>query len=183
VKRRQLDPADVLAFWRAAGPDKWFDGGAAFDTEVRARFLVDYELAAAGELASWEKHAEGALALTIALDQFPRNMFRGTARAFATDAMARAVADRAIANRFDRSIALPERRFFYLPFMHSEDLADQERCIALCKAAGDDEGLAYAQTHADIIRQFKRFPHRNAALGRTMTAAEQKFLDDGGFAG
>jgi fatty-acyl-CoA synthase len=177
------DPADVLAFWRAAGPDKWFDDDAEFDAEVRAKFLADYELAAAGKLTSWEKHAEGALALIITLDQFPRNMFRGTARAFATDAMARLVADRAIARGFDRLIALPERRFFYLPFMHSEGLADQERCIALCKAAGDDEGLAYAQTHADIIRMFKRFPHRNAALGRTTTVAEQKFLDDGGFAG
>jgi uncharacterized protein (DUF924 family) len=96
--------------------------------------------------------------------------------------MARAVADRAIANGFDRSFGLPERRFFYLPFMHAENWADQERCIALCKAAGDQDGLAYAQTHADVIRRFKRFPHRNEALGRATTPEERAFLEGGGFA-
>jgi fatty-acyl-CoA synthase len=176
------EPADVLAFWRAAGPDKWFNRDDAFDAEIRARFLTTYELASGGRLATWERSAEDALALTIVLDQFPRNMFRGSARAFAADAMARAVADRAIANRFDRSFSFPERRLFYLPFLHSENLADQERCIALCKAAGDQEGLSYAQTHADVIRRFKRFPHRNEALGRATTPDERAFLEGGGFA-
>ncbi|MBO0756596.1 MAG: DUF924 family protein [Bradyrhizobiaceae bacterium] len=175
------EPSDVLAFWRAAGPDKWFNTDDAIDAEIQARFLATYESAAAGLLSTWERSAEGALALVIVLDQFPRNMFRGSARAFAADAMARAVADRAIANGFDRSFGLPERRFFYLPFMHSENLADQERCIALCKAAGDQEGLAYAQTHVDVIRRFKRFPHRNEALGRSTTPEERAFLESGGF--
>jgi uncharacterized protein (DUF924 family) len=117
------------------------------------------------------------------LDQFPRNIFRGSAQAYAADALARAVADRAIAHSYDRSVGVPERRFFYLPFMHSEDLADQERCVSLCKAAGDNDGVGYAQSHADIIRKFKRFPHRNRALGRTSSEEEQAFLDGGGFAG
>ena len=175
--------ADVLSFWRAAGPDKWFENDETFDAEVHARFHALYESAAAGALSGWEKDANSALALILVLDQFPRNMFRGSARAFVADPTARAVADRAIAHSFDQRVGLPERRFFYLPFMHSEDLADQERCISLCEAAGDEEGIAYAKVHADVIRKFGRFPHRNAALGRTMTAEEQKFLKQGGFAG
>jgi fatty-acyl-CoA synthase len=174
---------DVLAFWRAAGPDKWFEADAAFDAEIRAKFLVVYEAAAAGQLAQWEMSAEGALALLIVLDQFPRNMFRASARAFATDALARDIAERAIDHGFDGRLPLPERRFFYLPFMHAENMVDQERCIALCKAAGDTEGVAFAETHADIIRRFGRFPHRNGALGRATTADEQAFLAAGGFAG
>jgi fatty-acyl-CoA synthase len=176
-----VEPADVLAFWRAAGPDKWFNQNDAFDAEIRARFLATYGSAAAGRLTEWERSSEGALALIIVLDQFPRNMFRGGPRAFATDATARTVADRAIANGFDRSFGLPERRFFYLPFMHTENMTDQERSIALFKAAGDQEGLAHAQTHADVIRRFKRFPHRNEALGRATTPEERAFLEGGGF--
>jgi uncharacterized protein (DUF924 family) len=173
----------VLSFWRAAGPEKWFNKDDTLDADIRARFLPLYESAVAGALAAWETHANGAFALILLLDQFPRNMFRGSARAFATDAMARAVAERAIAKGFDQSVGLPERRFFYLPFMHSEDLADQERSIALCEAAGDADGVAYARIHADIIRRFKRFPHRNQALGRKSSADEEIFLADGGFAG
>jgi uncharacterized protein (DUF924 family) len=175
-------PAAVIAFWRAAGPDRWFERDNAFDDEVRRRFLATYEAAAAGKLTDWEQSAEGSLALLILLDQFPRNMFRGEARAFATDALARAVASRAILNGFDG--AFPDMRgFFYLPFEHSENLADQERCIALYKAAGDADGVKWAEIHADIIRRFGRFPHRNAVLGRMTTPEEQKFLDDGGFSG
>jgi uncharacterized protein (DUF924 family) len=176
-------PAEVFAFWREAGPDKWFEKDDAFDAAIRARFLDTYESAAAGRLAAWEDDAESALALTIVLDQFPRNMFRGEARAFAADPLARVVADRAIARGFDRPYVPPERRFFYLPFMHAENLADQERCIALCRAAADDEGVKYAELHADIIRRFGRFPHRNQVLGRATTPEEQAFLDGGGFAG
>jgi uncharacterized protein (DUF924 family) len=178
-----IEPADVLAFWRAAGPDKWFEKDAAFDTDVRARFLDTYEAAAAGRLAAWESDAEDALALLIVLDQFPRNMFRGEARMFAADPLARVVADRAIARGFDRRYVPPERRFFYLPFTHSENLADQERCVALNRGAADDEGVKWAELHADIIRRFGRFPHRNQLLGRTTTPAEHAFLDAGGFAG
>jgi uncharacterized protein (DUF924 family) len=177
-----LSSADVVAFWRTAGPKKWFEKDAAFDDEIRRRFLALHEVAAAGKLTSWEASAEGALALLILLDQFPRNMFRGQARTFASDPLARAVASRAILNGFDG--AFPDMRgFFYLPFEHSEDLADQERGLTLYKAACDTDGLKWAGVHADIIRRFGRFPHRNAVLGRVSTPEEEKFLDDGGFSG
>jgi uncharacterized protein (DUF924 family) len=183
MSKMPVSPAEVLAFWRAAGPDKWFEKDDAFDAEIRARFLATYAAAAAGGLAQWEEDAEGALALVLVLDQLPRNMFRGDARTYAADPLARTVAQRAIARGFDQRYAPPERRFFYLPFMHSEDLADQERCIALCRVAGDEEGVKHGEIHADIIRRFGRFPHRNSALGRATTAEEQAFLDGGGFAG
>jgi len=175
--------ADVLAFWRAAGPDRWFEKDDAFDAAIRETFLPLYERAAAGGLASWEDTAEGALALLIVLDQFPRNMFRGSARAFAADPLARAVAGRAIARGFDAAVPKQERLFFYLPFEHSEDPADQDRCCALFRALGDAELLKWAEMHADIIRRFGRFPHRNALLGRATTPEERAFLDQGGFAG
>jgi uncharacterized protein (DUF924 family) len=175
-------PAAIIAFWREAGADRWFKKDAAFDSEIKRRFLATHEAAAAGKLTNWESSADGALALLILLDQFPRNMFRGETRAFATDPLARAVASRAILNGFDG--AFPDLRgFFYLPFQHSENLADQERGVALYKAVGDADGLKWAEIHADIIRKFGRFPHRNAVLGRVTTPDEQKFLDDGGFAG
>lgn len=175
--------AEVLAFWRAAGPDKWYTTDAAFDAEIGARFLPCYEAAAEGRLAAWEAMAEGALALLIVLDQFPRNMFRNSARAFAADPLARAVADRAIAHGFDRQFSTAEQAFFYLPFEHSEDPADQQRCVLLFRATGDADLLKWAELHADIIRRFGRFPHRNALLGRASTPDEQAFLDTGGFAG
>ena len=180
--RESATPDDVLAFWRAAGPDKWFSKDAAFDDDIRKRFLATYEAAAAGALA-WDDTAEGALALLIVLDQFPRNMFRNSARAFAADPLAREVTTRAIGRGFDRQIAVPERGFFYLPFEHSEALADQERAVALNRASGDADALKWAELHADIIRRFGRFPHRNAVLSRATTAEEQAFLDGGGFAG
>jgi len=177
-----IGPDAVLAFWRAAGPDKWYTKDDAFDADIRARFLGAYEAAAAGRLA-WDETPEGALALVIVLDQFPRNMFRGSARAFAADPLARKVATRAIDRGFDQRFAVPERCFFYLPFEHSELLADQERCVALNRASGDADGVKWAELHADIIRRFGRFPHRNRVLGRVTTPEEQAFLDDGGFAG
>jgi uncharacterized protein (DUF924 family) len=176
-------PADVVAYWRALGPDRWFERDADVDAQTRARFLPLHAAAAAGLLGDWEDTADGAFALLLVLDQFPRNMFRGDARAFATDPLARGVAGRAIARGFDAAFANPERRFFYLPFMHSEALADQERCADLCRLAADPEGVRYAELHAGIIRRFGRFPHRNAALGRMTTPQEQAFLDDGGFSG
>jgi uncharacterized protein (DUF924 family) len=178
-----VTPADVLAFWCALGPDKWFTRDADVDAAITHRYLPTFQNAAAGELSDWEQTAEGALALILVLDQFPRNMFRGTARAFAADPLARGAAAHAIACRFDRAFAIPERRFFYIPFMHSEDLDDQERCIRLCRDADDPEGATHAEIHAGIIRRFGRFPHRNAALGRMTTPDEQAFLDAGGFAG
>jgi uncharacterized protein (DUF924 family) len=176
-------PSGVLAFWRAAGPTKWFRKDTAFDAEIASRFLASYEAAVAGRHSGWEATPEGALALLIVLDQFPRNMFRVNARAFAADPLARAVADRAIARGFDQQVPAAERTFFYLPFEHSEDLADQERSVTLMRATGNADLLKWAELHADIIRRFGRFPHRNAALGRVTTAAEQAFLDGGGFTG
>jgi uncharacterized protein (DUF924 family) len=172
---------EVLAFWRAAGPDKWFERDDALDAQIRSKFLAAYEAAAAGRLDAWQATPDGTLALLILLDQFPRNLFRGDARAYATDPKARAIAERAIARGTDRLFVLPERRFFYLPLMHSENLADQERCIALCREAGDDKCVKHAQIHADVIRRFGRFPHRNPALGRDTTEEERAFLDADGF--
>jgi uncharacterized protein (DUF924 family) len=173
----------ILAFWRDAGPDKWFKKDTAFDAAIHENFLATYEAAAAGQLAPWEATADGALALLVVLDQFPRNMFRGSARAFAADPRARAVANRALGRGFDRQALPAERTFFYLPFEHSEDLADQDRSCALFRATGDAELLKWAELHADIIRKFGRFPHRNAVLGRVTTPDEQAFLDAGGFSG
>ena len=173
----------VLAFWREAGHDKWFKSDTAFDEAIRARFLNTYEAAAAGKLSEWETTREDALALVIVLDQFPRNMFRGSARAFAADPLALSVAQRAIERGFDIATPVEERAFFYLPFEHSEQLTDQERCCALFRTTGDADLVKWAELHADIIRRFGRFPHRNAVLGRATSADEQAFLDSGGFAG
>jgi uncharacterized protein (DUF924 family) len=182
ARDRAAAPEAVLAFWRAAGSDKWFEKDESFDADIRARFLATYESAAAGALP-WDTTPEGALALLIVLDQFPRNMFRDSARTFAADPLARKVAARAIGRGLDQRVAVAERMFFYLPFEHSEDLVDQERCIVLNRASGDADALKWAEIHADIIRKFGRFPHRNKVLGRATTPAEQAFLDSGGFAG
>ncbi len=175
--------AETVSFWRAAGPDKWFEADEDFDRTIRSRFLAIHEAAARGELAAFEESAEGALALLILLDQFSRNMFRDSARAFATDHLARAIADRALARGFDQETDTTMRPFFYLPFMHSELPADQDRCLRLYEAFGEPEQLKFAVTHRDIIVKFGRFPHRNRVLGRETTQAEQEFLDGGGFAG
>ena len=175
-------PEEVLAFWREAGPDRWFEKDSAFDQAIRERFLATYEAAARGELAGWEASAEGALALVIVLDQFPRNMFRGSARAFAQDERARWAANLALKRGYDLDVPETMRGFLFLPFMHSEDPVDQDRCVELYRAANDDN-LKYAVEHRDIIRRFGRFPHRNAILGRETTPDERVFLDGGGFAG
>jgi uncharacterized protein (DUF924 family) len=175
--------SDVLAYWRKLGPERWFVQDAAVDAEIRDKFQDLYTAALAGSLGHWEEDASRALAHVIVLDQFPRNMFRGSAAAFAADPLARAAAGRAIDRGFDRQTAMAERPFFYLPYMHSETLADQERCCELCRAVADEGTLKYAELHADIIRRFGRFPHRNAVLGRITTPEEQAFLDGGGFAG
>lgn len=176
-------PADIVGWWLALGAERWFVKDTGIDEAIRGRFGGAYEAAAAGRLDGWEESPEGALALVLLLDQFPRNMFRGDPRAFATDALARVVAGRAVARKFDAVYDNPVRRFFYLPWMHSEELEDQELCVTLCRAAGDAEGLHHAEVHADIIRRFGRFPHRNVILGRDTTAAERAFLQAGGFAG
>lgn len=174
---------EIVSFWGEAGPEKWFEQDESFDQAIRLRFLPTCDAAANGELAVWEESAEGALALVLLLDQFPRNMFRGDARAFATDALARAVADRALARGFDQATDLTLRPFFYLPFMHSEALIDQDRSVRLYEALGDAEQLRYAREHRDVVQRFGRFPHRNSALGRDTTPAEQAFLQADGFGG
>jgi uncharacterized protein (DUF924 family) len=176
-------PAEIVSFWRDAGPEKWFEHDDAFDTAIKSQFLETHDAAARGELAAFEDGAEGTLALVILLDQFSRNMFRGSARAFANDSLARAVADRAIARGFDQAIDKTMRQFFCLPFMHSEFITDQHRSVQLYEALGDAGLSSYALRHRDIVAKFGRFPHRNRMLGRDTTPAEQEFLDGGGFTG
>jgi uncharacterized protein (DUF924 family) len=175
--------AEIVGFWREAGPQKWFVKDDAFDRTIHARFLSLHEAAVRGDLAAWEDDAAAALALVILFDQFPRNMFRGSARAFASDRLAVAVAERAISRGFDQVTEDALRLFFYMPFMHSEALAEQDRCVALFAALGDAELSKYAHEHRDVVAKFDRFPHRNGVLGRVNTPAEQAFLDGGGFAG
>jgi uncharacterized protein (DUF924 family) len=173
-------PDSVLAFWRDAGPGKWFKKDPAFDQAFRERFLASHEAAASGALSAWSASAEGSLALILLLDQFPRNAFRDTPRMFATDAQAREVADAAIAAGHDKQVEAPLQPFFYMPFMHSEELHDLDRCVACMEAVGG-ESLRFARHHRDIVARFGRFPHRNAVLQRASTAEEVRFLAEGGF--
>jgi uncharacterized protein (DUF924 family) len=175
-------PENVLAFWREAGPSRWFRKDDGFDAQFRTRFLDAHEAAARGELDAWAGQAEGALALLILLDQFPRNAFRGTPRMYRTDAKARDLASAAIESGFDQLTEPELRNFFYLPLMHSERLIDQDRAVELARTLGG-EALRYALIHREIIEKFGRFPHRNEMLGRTSSPQERKFLAGGGFAG
>lgn len=176
------EAAAVVAFWRDAGPGLWFAKDDAFDRRFRERFLSLYEAATRGELGGWQATAEGALGLLILLDQYPRNSFRGTPRMYVTDPLARDVAAAAIDAGHDREVPIELALFFYLPFGHSEHLADQERSVALAQRLGQPN-ISHAERHRDIIRRFGRFPHRNPILGRAMRPEEQKYLDDGGYAG
>lgn len=178
----------ILDFWFGTEADAipghgktlWFVKDAATDATIRAQFLPGYELAVAGELDAWRDTAKGGLALVILLDQFPRNMFRGEPRAFASDGLAREVASESIERGFDLMLEPVERAFMYLPFEHSETLGDQQRSLDLFTALSQHHGLhemvRYAQLHYEVIERFGRFPHRNAILGRESTAAEQAFL-------
>lgn len=176
----------VLDFWFGA-PDSvehgmkrlvWFQTDANFDSSIREQFSDDLAAAGRGAHDDLVTSPEGALALVIMLDQFPRNLYRGDARSFAYDAKARGIADAAIARGFDKALTEIQRQFLYLPFEHSENLADQERSVALFTTldSGDDT-LQWAERHREVIRRFGRFPHRNAVLGRATTADEQAFLD------
>jgi uncharacterized protein (DUF924 family) len=176
------DAQSVVGFWEEAGEALWFAKDPAFDARFRERFLTLHEAATRGELAGWASTADGALALVILLDQFPRNAFRGTPRMYATDAMAREVADAAIAAGYDRIVSPELQVFFYMPFGHSENVADQERSVTLCQRVGQPH-VAFAEHHRDIVRRFGRFPHRNAILGRVSTPEERQYLEDGGYAG
>jgi uncharacterized protein (DUF924 family) len=181
-------PDEVLAFWfgGVAGDDftsrndVWFRKDEAFDAAVRDRFAPVYTEAAAGHLSTWEDEPRSALALVIVLDQFPRNMFRGTPQAFATDPLALAVAKHAVSRGFDTRLQPVERLFLYLPFEHSELLADQERSVALLGSLGDPNSLDYAERHRAIIARFGRFPHRNFILSRPSTPEEIAFLKEPG---
>jgi uncharacterized protein (DUF924 family) len=176
-----MKPSDIVQFWVHAGPKHWFAKTDRFDAQIRERFETIHHSAARRELADWAQTAQGALALLILLDQYPRNMYRGSAHAFATDPLARCVAKAAIEAGFDRAVDPSLRNFFYLPLMHSEVVEDQDRCVVLSEAAGED--MRWPLLHRDIIRRFGRFPHRNAELGRASTAEELAFLHSGGFAG
>jgi uncharacterized protein (DUF924 family) len=175
--------AEIIAFWREAGRERWYRRDDSFDADLRGRFLELWRRAAAGVLSSWEATDEGALALVIVLDQFPRNMFRDDIRTYASDALAREVAHRAIAHGANTRVEAALLEFLYMPFMHSEHLADQLRCVELFRQTGNPDNLRSAEDHAGIIRRFGRFPHRNRILGRAMTPEEQAFLDNGGFSG
>jgi uncharacterized protein (DUF924 family) len=169
---------DVLSFWFAY-PARWWRKDPAFDAEVRERFLGLHGAIDRGEREAWLEAVRGTLAYVIALDQLSRNMFRGTARMFASDARARAAARRAVDRGDDHALSEDERSFLYMPFMHSEDLVDQDRCASLF-ASSVPAQLRYAEQHRDIIRRFGRFPHRNALLGRESTPEEQEFLKQPG---
>jgi len=174
------EATDIVTFWRSAGPDRWFGGGDAFDGECRTRFLDAHLRAARREYESWLDDAEGALALVLLLDQIPRNVFRGSGHAYATDGLARHYATRALALGHDTHIDPMLRSFFYLPFQHSEAAADQQRALELFARLGEGADR-WARHHYAIIERFGRFPHRNAALGRESTPEERVFLAEGGF--
>ena len=183
---------DILNFW--FGPPEgteygksrsvWFSKRVEFDQEIRDRFLGDYEQAAAGQLNHWQHLSVSCLALILLLDQFPRNLFRQTPKAFATDPQALAVAKYAIAQKFDQQLLPVQRWFIYLPFEHSENLADQQISLELWSQLQDDpesaDAITYALRHQEVIQRFGRFPHRNQILGRETTPAEAEFLQQPG---
>jgi len=181
-------PDDVLAFWFGSGADhgrrhkRWFEKDAAFDAEITRHFLGLYEQVAGGQ--EWLDGAKPCLARIVVLDQFPRQMFRGNARAFAADALALEAAKVAVERGYDRGLLPVERLFVYLPFEHSESLADQLQACELTEPLAafpeTEDVYRYAIAHRDIIRRFGRFPHRNAILGRVSTPEEAEFLKQPG---
>ncbi|KQT44430.1 hypothetical protein ASG43_13850 [Aureimonas sp. Leaf454] len=177
-----IDPQRIVDFWRDAGPDRWFVADEAFDATIRQRFEDIYERAAQGDLDAWADDATGALALVLLLDQFPRNMYRGTPRMYATDARALAIAKAALARGDAVTLGEDVNQFLAMPLMHSEDLADQDACVEWMREIGP-ENLPFAEEHRDVVARHGRFPHRNAILGRVSTDGERAFLDEGGFAG
>ncbi len=178
-----VSPDVVIQFWREAGPEKWFAKDEAFDQACRDRFLPTYEAAARGDLNEWELTPDGALAVILLLDQLPRNMFRGSRDTYKADPVALMAADRAIERGFDKQVEPLFRRFFYLPFMHSESLRHQERSVTLNEDLGDEDSIKWARHHRDIIARFGRFPHRNQILGRETTPEEEAFLREDSFRG
>ena len=177
-----MTPEDILSFWLdEVGPDGWYTRNESVDDAIRSRFRTVWDGAMEGRYGLWLTHPSGVLAYIILLDQFPRNMFRGEARAFQSDPIALAAAKQAIHRGWDLKIDPPGRQFFYLPLEHSENLSDQDRAVRLIKDRLDsDETLLHARVHREVIRRFGRFPYRNAALGRTTSEAEARFLDEEG---
>jgi uncharacterized protein (DUF924 family) len=180
---------EVLDFWfgREGEPgygefrEAWFTKDPEFDQRVRDRFEALHEAAAAGELDDWKEEAQSCLALVILLDQFPRNMYRGDPRSYATDYKAQETAEHAVDRAFDRELPAFQRMFLYMPFMHSEDLAHQRRSVELFRAlGGENDATGYAVRHMEIVERFGRFPHRNEVLGRRTTPEEAEFLTQPG---
>lgn len=170
---------EVLAFWfEETAPAQWFQKSDSFDQDIRERFFVTYEMAAGGLCREWAKDPEGALALCLVLDQFPRHMFRNDSRAFETDSLALLIAKEAVHKGFDQVLSARKRRFLYLPFHHSEDIRDQERSVSLYESMKDEDPLSYdhARRNLEIVRRFGRFPKRNAVLGRKTTPEERAYL-------
>ena len=178
-------PDEVLSFWvDEVGPDGWYVQSDEIDTRIRDRFHDTWEKAQDGAYALWLTHPTGVLAYCILMDQFPRNMFRESKRAFASDGPALAAAKTAVKRDWDFRIEEPARQFFYMPMMHSENLVDQDRCVRLILTRMPETGAAnllHAKAHREVIRRFGRFPYRNAALGRDTTEAEAAFLAEGGY--
>lgn len=178
------DPVEVLDFWLGEiGTDGWFNGGDAVDDAIRSRFLDVWQAARGGGLDHWVDGAVGTLAYLVVTDQFPRNMFRGSPDAFATDAQALAAARKAVDAGWDMDAPEPERNFFYLPFEHSEDPRDQELSVQLVteRMPQHPDFALHARAHREVILRFGRFPFRNAALGRTSTPQEAAFLEAGAY--
>ncbi|HPF78573.1 MAG TPA: DUF924 family protein [Alphaproteobacteria bacterium] len=170
---------DILDFWFVeTQPAQWFQVNEDFDNLIRDRFAEPYEMGARGEFDNWQNSADGALALCILLDQMPRNMFRGTPKAFATDKKALVIAKYALSKGLDQVLSAQKRRFVYLPFEHSENINDQRRCVELFEKMKDDDplGYDYALRHLKVIEKFDRFPHRNKILGRDNTPEEEEYL-------
>ncbi len=179
-----MDPEEVLQFWlEDVGPEKWYRSSSEFDAACRARFAEIWEAARQNDWLGWTPDPRSTLAMVVLLDQLPRNMFRGTAKAYLSDRLARARSKTAIDRNWDQRIDQPERQFFYLPLTHSECLADQNRAVRLIKERLPDhpDTLRHAQAHREVIRRFGRFPHRNDEVGRPTTALEREFLDTGGY--
>lgn len=178
-------PDDVLAFWLdEIGPEGWYKAEDSLDQTIRDRFEEAWERAAEGGLSLWLTYPSGALAYIVLTDQFPRNMYRGTAKSFALDPVALAAAKVSISRKWDMAIDEPARQFFYLPLMHSENLCDQDRCVRLMHTRLSESGgsnLLHARAHREVIREFGRFPYRNEALSRRTQDAERKFMDEGGY--
>ncbi|WP_156892572.1 DUF924 family protein [Salaquimonas pukyongi] len=174
---------DVLTFWNEAGPEKWFTKDDAFDRELEERFLALNEAAADGKHDDWMNDPQSCLALILVLDQFSRNLFRDSSNAFSRDAKGLEAARHALKKGFPDQVSKDLRFFFYMPFMHSESIADQRTSLCLQHSVQGAGGMKYACEHHEIIARFGRFPHRNPVLGRHTTPAEQAFLDAGGFKG